>query len=168
MRPPMSVFSGPYSEWTHAGGEFVIRDDPARLDLDVIHGFLVRSYWAQDIPRETVARAISGSLPFGVFAQAGDQVGFARVVTDCATFAYLADVFVREPYRGRGLSRWLMQVISAHPKLQGLRRWMLVTRDAQRLYAGSGFTPLSKPERVMERVDPEIYVRARGAGGDGA
>jgi N-acetylglutamate synthase-like GNAT family acetyltransferase len=157
----MSFFSGPYSEWTHADGGFVICDDPARLDLDVIHGFLSQSYWAQAIPRETVSRSIAGSLPFGVYAKAGGQVGFARVVTDCATFAYLADVFVCDPYRGRGISKWLMQVISAHPKLQGLRRWMLVTRDAQGLYAGCGFTALAKPERVMERVDPEIYMRAR-------
>jgi len=135
-----------------------IDSDPSRLDLDVIHGFLCQSYWAEGIPRDTVRRAVEGSLCFGAYAGAR-QVGFARVVTDGATFAYLADVFVVESHRGRGLSRRLMEAVVSHPKLQGLRRWMLATRDAHGLYAEYGFTPLKAPERFMERHDPEVYRR---------
>jgi GNAT superfamily N-acetyltransferase len=137
---------------------FTITTDPARLDVDVIHGFLTGSYWAAGIPRATMQRAIEGSLNFGVFE--GDaQVGYARVVTDRATFAYLADVFVIERLRGRGLGAWLMEVVTSHPELQGLRRWVLATRDAHRLYARFGFKPLAAPERLMERHDPDVYLR---------
>jgi len=130
-----------------------ISTDPSRFDLDVIRGYLARSYWAAGIPRETVERSIAGSLCFGAFD--GDrQTGFARVVTDRATFAYLADVFVLEEFRGRGVATRLMQAIVAHPELQNLRRWLLVTRDAHPLYEKFGFRPLEKPERHMERVAP--------------
>ena len=152
------------SEWVRAGG-YVISTDRARLDVVLIHGVLAASYWSAGIPIDVVRRAIAGSLAFGVYAAGGGQVGFARIVTDRATFAYLADVFVVEAERGRGLSKWLMSVIVAHPDLQGLRRWLLGTRDAHGLYAQFGFAPLRAPERFMERHDPEVYVRLTGASG---
>jgi len=136
-----------------------VSDDPKRLDLDVIHGYLTRSYWSPGIPRETVARAIANSLCFGVYADDGAQVGFARLITDRATYAYLADVFVLEDHRGKGLSKLLMETIVAHPEVQGLRRWTLATRDAHALYARYGFTPIAKPDRLMERHDPDVYAR---------
>lgn len=140
-------------------GDLAVSDDPARLDLDVIHGFLTRTYWAAGVPRETVARAIAGSLAFGAYLPAAGggerQVGFARVITDRATFAYLADVFVLEEERGQGLAALLMEAIQSHPDLQGLRRWALVTRDAHGLYSRFGFAPLAAPESWMERrLDP--------------
>jgi GNAT superfamily N-acetyltransferase len=154
-------------------GEFVISTDPARMDLDVIHGFLTNCYWAKGIPREVVAQSIEHSLCFGVYDEsprlakdgrrgAPVQVGFARVVSDFATVAYLGDVFVLESYRGRGLSRWLMQCVVGHPALQNLRRWILLTRDAHRLYSQFGFTPLKAPERYMERHRPDVYEAAEG------
>ncbi len=130
--------------------------DPARMDLDAVHAFLSQSYWSPGIPRETVLRAAANSLCFGVF-HAGKQIGFARMVTDRATFAYLADVYILDAHRGRGLSTRLMEHILAHPDLQGLRRMMLATRDAHALYARYGFTPLKAPDRVMERHDPDVY-----------
>lgn len=139
-----------------------ITTDPDALDVAVIHDYLSSSYWATGIPLETVRRSIRHSLCFGLFE--GDaQIGFARVVTDRATYAYLADVFVLEPFRGRGLSKRLMEAVVEHPELQGLRRWTLATRDAHGLYAQYGFKPLAAPERWMERHDPEVYRR----GGDG-
>lgn len=139
-----------------ARGDFHITTDPAAVDLDAVHAYLSRSYWSEGIPRELVARAIAGSIPFSVFE--GDrQVGFARVITDRATFAYLADVYILEPYQGRGLGTWLVETIMAHPELQGLRRWSLVTRDAHALYAPVGFTPLAAPERYMEIARPGLY-----------
>ena len=135
-----------------------ISTDPSRFDLDVIHGYLTRSYWAEGIPRETVARSIENSLGFAAFAD-GKQVGFARVITDRATFAYLADVFVLEEFRGRGVAARILEAIVSHPDLRNLRRWMLVTRDAHPLYAKFGFRPLGNPERVMERVAPNPYAR---------
>jgi len=149
----------PSREWLHPGGQYVVSTDPARLDLDVIHGFLRESYWSTGITREVVQRAILGSLAFGMYATNGGQVGFARVITDRATVAHLADVFVVPSERGRGLSKWLMSVIVEHPDLQGLRRWLLGTRDAHGLYAQFGFTPLKAPERLMERHDPDVYTR---------
>jgi GNAT superfamily N-acetyltransferase len=140
----------------------LISTDPARLDLDVIHGFLSQAYWCEDIPRPTLERAIRNSLCFGVYAD-GRQVGFARVITDRATFAYLADVFILESHRRRGLSKHIMEFIMAHPDLQGLRRWSLATRDAHCLYSEFGFTPLRTPERHMEIIDLEIYKKARQA-----
>ena len=137
---------------------YSISTDPARLDVDTIWSWLRESYWSPGIPRETVARAIRNSIPFGVF-EGPRQVGFARVVTDRATFAYVADVFVDPAARGRGLGRWLMDVIAGHPELQGLRRWMLATRDAHGLYAKSGFRPVGRPEIFMEIHRPDVYRR---------
>jgi len=139
-------------------GEFVLSTDPDLLDLDVIHGFLSECYWAKGIPRDTVARSIENSLCFGIYTQ-GKQVAFARVITDFATYAYIGDVFVVESARGRGLGKWLMEYILQHPRLQGLRRWSLVTRDAHGLYAQFGFTQLKKPENYMELHDPTVYQR---------
>jgi GNAT superfamily N-acetyltransferase len=123
---------------------YSITTDPAGLDLPMITDYLAHSYWAEGIPLDVVERAVKGSLSFGVYEDAR-QVGFARVVTDAATFAYLADVFVLESHRGRGLARWLMEVIMSHPDLQGLRRFSLATRDAHGLYEKFGFTPLARP-----------------------
>jgi GNAT superfamily N-acetyltransferase len=136
--------------------DFLISTDQARLDLDVVHGFLTTSYWARGIPREVVAQSIANSLCFCVY-EGGPQIGFARVVTDFATVAYLGDVFVLESYRGRGLSKWLMECIVQHPALQNLRRWILLTRDAHKLYSQFGFTPVKAPERYMEIHQPNIY-----------
>ena len=138
-------------------GEYVVSTDATRLDLDVVHGFLAGSYWSKGIPRETVARAIENSVCFGVYASSGAQVGFARVITDFATFAYIADVFVLESHRGHGLGKLLMECIKQHPKLQGLRRWTLSTKDAHGLYAQFGFTPLNWPDRYMEIFRPGMY-----------
>ena len=143
-------------EWRRE--EFTITTDRARLDRSLIHEFLSASYWAKGIPRETVDRSIEGALCFGLYDE-DRQVGFARVITDRATFAYLADVFVLESHRGRGLAVWLMETILAHPDLQGLRRWMLLTRDAHPLYRKVGYTALARPERVMEKVDASVYER---------
>jgi GNAT superfamily N-acetyltransferase len=137
---------------------YEISTDPARLDLDAIHAFLTQSYWSPGIPRATVARAIANSLCFGVFWQ-GQQVGFARMVTDKTTFAYLCDVYVLEAHRGHGVSKQLMKQVMEHPDLQGLRRMMLATRDAHGLYAQYGFTALSAPDRIMEIVRPDIYLQ---------
>ena len=142
-------------------GPITVDLDPARLDLAVVHGFLAESYWAKGIPLETVRRSIRNSLCFGLY-EAENQIGFARVVSDRATFAYLADVFVLESHRGRGLGKLLMGAVVAHPDLQGLRRWMLATRDAHGLYAQYGFTPLPVPERFMQLHDPDVYA---GTGG---
>jgi GNAT superfamily N-acetyltransferase len=130
----------------------VVTTDRSRLDLDTIHGFLTTSYWARGIPRETVARSMEHSLCFGAFD--GDrQVGFARVITDRATFAYICDVFALESDRKRGVGKSLMAAIMAHPELQGLRRWMLATRDAHGLYRQFGFGAPAQPERQMELLD---------------
>jgi len=141
-------------------GAFELSDDPARLDVQANHAFLRESYWAAGIPREVVERSLRGSLCFGVY-EGQRQVGFARCVTDRATYAYLADVFVLPSHRGRGLSKWLMECISAHPDLQGLRRWNLVTRDAHGLYAQHGFTAPRHPERYMEKLDPDVYSKRK-------
>lgn len=143
-------------------GRFLISTDKSKLDLNVIHDFLAgESYWAAGIPRETVARSIENSLCFGVYDNA-NQIGFARVITDFATFAYVADVFILEPYRERGLGKELMATIMTHPQLQGLRRWSLGTRDAQGLYAQFGFKPVlnTHARTVMEIVDAEVYSRS--------
>jgi len=139
-----------------------VSSDPARLDVGLIHEYLAReSYWARDIPRATLERALAHSLCFGAYLQ-GAQVAFARVVTDQATFGYLADVFVIESQRGRGHARALLERVFADARLQGLRRVLLATRDAHGLYAGFGFTPLAAPARVMERHDPAVYARPAG------
>jgi GNAT superfamily N-acetyltransferase len=134
------------------------------MDVDAVHAYLSgESYWARGIPRAVVARAIQHSLCVGVFDGAA-QVAFARAITDRATYAYLADVYVLEPYRGRGVSKWMMETLVAHPDLQGLRRWGLMTKDAHGLYAQFGFTPLADPDRAMERTDPGVYARSGAAG----
>ena len=138
--------------------DITISTDPALLDLDVIHGFLKTAYWCEGLPRDVIERAIHNSLCFGVY-DAGRQIGFARLITDRATYAYLADVFVLPSHRGRGISKRLMQAIVAHPDVQGLRRWSLLTRDAHGLYEQFGFKPLSQPERHMEIFNPDVYKR---------
>jgi GNAT superfamily N-acetyltransferase len=135
--------SGPATE------DVTVSTDAARLDLEIIHGFLSRSYWAAGIPREVVERAVRHSLCFGAY-QGERQIGFARVVTDRATFAYVSDVFVLPDGRGRGVGKQLMAAIMAHPELQGLRRFTLATRDAHGLYRQFGFGPPRHPERQME------------------
>ena len=155
----------------------MVSTDRARLDLDVIHEFLTNCYWAKGIPRETLVRSIEHSLCFGIYdcsstrvpllaknARNGapTQIGFARVISDFATYAYVADVFILEPYRERGLGKELMASIMAHPDLQGLRRWSLGTRDAHGLYAQFGFKAVinDRSRTVMEIVNPEIYSRS--------
>ncbi len=126
------------------------------MDRDVIYAFLSRSYWAQGISRETLGRALDNSLCFGVMMGEGRQVGFARMITDTATYAYLADVFILDEFRGRGLSRWLLQTLLDHPDLQGLRRITPATQDAHGLYEKFGFKRLAKPEIFMEIWSPEV------------
>jgi GNAT superfamily N-acetyltransferase len=142
----------------HRRGEFRISTDPAAADIDAVHAYLTRSYWAEGVPRDVVARSIAGCLPFSLFHRDA-QIGLARVITDRATFAYLSDVYVLETYRGRGLATWLMDVVMAHPDLQGLRRFGLTTRDAHGLYRRYGFTDLAAPERHLEIVRPGLYRR---------
>jgi len=144
------------TEWTKNG--YVISTDKSRIDISVVHRFLAQSYWAEKIPLEVVKRAIDNSLCFAIYRD-NALVGFARVISDFATFAYLADVFVLPEERGRGLSKWLMQIIVDHPELQGLRRFTLATKDAHDLYTQFGFTPFDKPERWMHRHDPDVYKR---------
>ncbi len=138
---------------------YTISTDPQKMDAEAIyeaiHNYLERSYWAGGRTKATVEKSLRNSLNFGVFSPEGSLVGFARVVTDYATFAYLADVYILEEHRGKGLSKWLMQTIMEHPDLQGLRRWLLATRDTHGLYAQFGFTPLLAPERWMQIFDPE-------------
>ena len=141
-------------EWQR--GEYTISTARERLDIEAIHRFIsTESYWGKGRSVETVTRSIENSVPFGLYRD-GQLIGFARVVTDYATFAWLADVFVVEAERGRGLSKWLMEVILSHPQLQGFRRWMLATRDAHELYRPFGFDALRRPERFMERPDPQM------------
>jgi GNAT superfamily N-acetyltransferase len=138
------------NEWRR--GDFVISTDRFRLQLDFIHDFLANtSYWAKGRSLEVVQRSIENSLNFGVF-KGNEQVGFARVVTDYATFAWLADVFIVEKYRGQGLGVWLIEVITSHPRLQDFRRWLLATRDAHELYRRFGFTEITELKRWMERT----------------
>jgi GNAT superfamily N-acetyltransferase len=137
--------------------DYAISTDKHRLDLAAIHAYLTRSYWSPGIPIGIVERAISNSLCFGLYHRA-EQVGFARVVTDRATFAYLADVYVLESHRGKGLSKRLLETITGHPELQGLRRFMLATKDAHGLYEQFGFKPLANPSRMMEALRPDIYA----------
>jgi N-acetylglutamate synthase-like GNAT family acetyltransferase len=137
--------------------EYNISDDKSKLQLEVIHQYLANeSYWAKNIPLSTVTKSIENSLCFGVYWN-NKQIGFARVITDCATFAYLADVFVLEPHRGKGLSKKLMQYILQHTDLQGLRRFMLATQDAHSLYEQFGFIPVSNPQNIMEIKKENIY-----------
>lgn len=137
---------------------FIISTEKEKLDIDLIHSFLNRAYWAEGISKEIIRRSIEGSLCFGLFEN-DKQIGFARMITDKTTFAYLADVFIIEEYRGRGLSKWLMEVIMSHPDLQGLRRMILATKDAHGLYKQFGFTPLINVDRWMHILDQDIYKR---------
>lgn len=139
-------------------GEYTISTDNARLDLNLIHDFLTTSYWATGRSIETIRRSVENSLSFGVY-KGKDQIGFARVITDYATFAWIADVFILESFRGQGLSKWLIEVIISRPDLQRFRRWLLATRDAHELYRKFGFTELKLPERWMERHDPNTPER---------
>lgn len=136
--------------------EYEISTDPQRLDIGLIHDFLRSSYWAQEIPRSVVERSIRHSLCFGAF-HGECQVGFARVITDFATFAYIGDVFVVPEHRGRGVSKRLMRAIRSHPDLQGLRRIVLATRDAHGLYSQFGFQPLAQPQNFMTIHNPNVY-----------
>ncbi len=142
-------------EWRR--GKCVISTDKSRLDLAVVHGFLKGSYWAEGVPEEVVLRSVENSLVFGVY-RGEEQAGFARVVTDYATFAYLADVFILKAHCERGLGKWLVETILSHPELQGMRRWMLATRDAHGLYREYGFTELEEPGIFMERKDASYGV----------
>lgn len=146
------------NEWRR--GAYVISTDPARLDIAAIHRFLsTSSYWAQGRTLAVVRRSVEHSLNFGIYEEGGAQVGFARVITDYATFAWLADVFVIDTHRRRGLGKWLVEVMIAHPQLQGFRRWLLATKDAHQLYRQFGFDALKRPERFMERADPRLTER---------
>ena len=140
-------------------GEYTLSTDRSRIDVAAVHAFLTRTYWSPGIPEETVRRAIAGSICFGVY-HGESQVGFARVITDRATFAYLSDVYVLESHRGRGLSKWMMSVIMAHPDLTGLRRFSLSTRDARGLYEQFGFQLVANPQMQMEILQRDIYVKA--------
>lgn len=140
-------------------GEYQMSTDRQRIDIAAVHAFLTQSYWSPGIPRGVVERAIENSLCFGVYFGA-QQVGFARVITDKATFAYLADVFIIESHRGKGLSKWLMEFVTAHEELQGLRRFLLATKDAHALYAKFGFEALGNPSRIMENLKSDVYRQA--------
>jgi GNAT superfamily N-acetyltransferase len=140
---------------------YTVSTDRSRLDRAAMHRFLSTSYWSPGLPHDVLTRAIAASLCFGLYNDR-EQVGFARVVTDGATFAYLCDVYVLEAHRGRGLGRWLMEIVAAHPSLQGLRRFVLVTRDAHGLYAQFGFRPLASPESYMELHRPDAYTQPTG------
>lgn len=144
----MDVFELHKDDWT-------LSDDPARLDMDAVVGFLSRAYWASNRPRRTIEKSIQNSLNIGVYKN-GRQMAYCRVVTDYATFAWLCDVFVDEAHRGAGVSKWMLEGVMAHPRLQGLRRWLLATRDAGTLYARYGFAPLATPERWMEILNQSV------------
>ncbi|KEQ19240.1 GNAT family N-acetyltransferase [Endozoicomonas numazuensis] len=146
-------------EWIQ--DEFRISTDKSLLNIDIIHQFLTNSYWASGIPRKTVELSIEHSLCFGLYLDE-KQIGFARVISDQATFAYLSDVFILPEHRGQGLSKWMMtciQSVEGLQGLQGLRRFMLATADAHGLYEQFGFKGLSLPERLMERLEPDIYQK---------
>jgi GNAT superfamily N-acetyltransferase len=172
MYSPQTVIPGETVEYRR--GEFLVTTNPAWLDIDLIHRFLTNCYWAKGIPKDVVARSIEHSLCFGIYDEsrqknalpakdAGNatprpvQVGFARVISDLATVAYLGDVFVVGSHRGRGLGKWMMECIMQHPALQGFRRWILLTRDAHELYAKVGFTPLQTPKSYMELHRADVY-----------
>jgi GNAT superfamily N-acetyltransferase len=137
---------------------FIISTDLSRLDVFFIHQYLSRSYWAKGISIETVIKSIEGSLCFGVY-QEGKQIGFARVITDKATFAYLADVFIDENFQGKGLGKWLVKTILEHEPVQGLRRFLLATQDAHGLYRQFGFSQLTNTDRWMQIHNPEVYEK---------
>jgi GNAT superfamily N-acetyltransferase len=151
------------SEWKAVSG-YEISTDPGRLDVGYIHSFLRTSYWSPGIPRAVVEQAIANSLPFGVYSASGGQVGFARAITDYATYAYVADLFVDSDHRRRGLGKFLVTCILAHPQLRGLRRWALATADAHGLYQQFGFAPARQPHIHMfiERPATELWSPGRG------
>ncbi|MCI0490518.1 MAG: GNAT family N-acetyltransferase [Blastocatellia bacterium] len=144
-------------EWRR--GEYLISTDRSRLDVGAIHQYLTRSYWAEGIPLHIVERSIEHSFPFGLY-RGERQIGFARVISDYATYAYLADVFVLEEFQRQGLGKWMVEIIVSHPSLEGLRRWSLITRDAHDLYRRVGFVDLKRPEMQMEMVFTDIYKKA--------
>jgi GNAT superfamily N-acetyltransferase len=154
-------------EWI-GSDQYVVSTDPARLDVDRIHQFLYTAYWSTGIPREVVERSIANSVPFGLYAPSREQVGFARVVTDRATYAYLGDVYVETAHRGRGLGKFLVSCVLDHPDLQGLRRWALATADAHTLYARHGFTAPAHPEMhlFIERAPADLWPAPGHARGD--
>ena len=145
-------------DWHRDG--YTISTDPARIDLAAVHGYLSRSYWAPEIPIALVKRSLEHSVCFGIY-RGDEQVGFGRVITDRATFGYVGDVYVLEAHRGRGLSKWLMECVDAHPELQGFRRWVLVTRDAHDLYRRFGYQNVARPESYMERLVPDCYRKGK-------
>ena len=145
------------SAFERSKDQFRVTTDVEQMDIDAIHAYLTRSYWAEGISKALMARAMAGSLCFGLF-DAARQIGFARVITDRATYAYLCDVYVLEEYQARGLGTWMMQELMTHPDLQGLRRFGLVTRDAHRLYERCGFSALSNPAGHMEIVRAGLYL----------
>lgn len=150
------MVNDPVLEWQREG--YRISTSRSELDLEAMHRFLAASTWSPGLPMVVLEQAVRGSLCFGLFGAEG-QLGFARVITDGATFAYLCDVYILEAHRGRGLGRWLMEAVQAHPFLQGLRRFVLVTRDAHGLYEQFGFRPLARPEGYMELHNPNVYAR---------
>jgi N-acetylglutamate synthase-like GNAT family acetyltransferase len=148
------------TEWIKDG--YLVSTDKSKIDVATVHDFLSRSYWAENIPLDVVRKSIENSLCFGIYHQQ-KLVGFARAISDFATFAYLADVFILPEERGKGLSKWLIGIILEHPQLQGLRRFTLATRDAHSLYAQFGFSLFDKPERWMQKHDPVVYKRDTSA-----
>ena len=142
-------------------GAYLISDDPARLDVTAIHAYLTRSYWCEGIPLKIVRRSVQNSLCIGAYDANGTQVGLIRFISDFATFCYVCDVYVLEEHRKHGLAKAMLALANAHPKLQGLRRWNLVTRDAHKLYAQFGFQVPPNPERYMERLDRGVYARPK-------
>jgi len=144
---------------TQSIGPYTLTDDPDFLDLHAMHAYLQRSYWAEQIPLEVLERAVRGSLCIGAYDADRAQVGLARFISDYATFCYVCDVYVLEEHRSRGLAKAMMAMAAGHPKLQALRRWMLVTRDAHGLYRQFGFAAATNIDRYMEKIDPGIYKR---------
>ncbi len=155
LTPDSRQIDSPKPEEYHRD-RFTVSSDTSKLDIDAIYDFLSRCYWAEGIPREIVERAIEHSICFGLFEDAR-QIGFARIITDRATYAYLCDVYVLETFRGNGLGTWLMSCVMKHPDLQGLRRFTLLTRDAHRLYEKFGFAAAKNPSRYMEIHVADIY-----------
>jgi N-acetylglutamate synthase-like GNAT family acetyltransferase len=136
---------------------YKISEDLSEIDLKAVHGYLSNAYWSKGIPFEKMYEALQNSLCFGILTESGSQIGFARMITDKATFAYLADVFILQDHRGKGLSKWLMEAILSHRDLQGLRRMMLATKDAHGLYKKFGFEALENPEKLMELLNLNVY-----------
>ncbi|HUQ84083.1 MAG TPA: GNAT family N-acetyltransferase, partial [Gemmatimonadaceae bacterium] len=163
MTPPSAALADERAEHDPVEvtrGEYVVSTDKRRIDVKAVHAFLASSYWSPDIPESVVRRAIAGSICFGIY-RGTEQVGFARVISDCATYAYLSDVFVLEAHRGRGLATLMMEVVMAHPSLQGLRRFSLSTRDAHALYRQFGFDAVANPDRQLEILRRDMYRQPR-------